>query len=117
MKNKIKTSISTLILTILITFICLPSLAFGPSSNTLYEGIDVSSWQQNIDFAAVRNAGIEIVYMKSSEGSSYIDSYFETNYRNAKANGLKVGFYHFLTATNVEEARKRSTIFCISNIK
>ena len=111
MKNKIKTSISTLILTILITFICLPSLAFGPSSNTLYEGIDVSSWQQNIDFAAVRNAGIEIVYMKSSEGSSYIDSYFETNYRNAKANGLKVGFYHYVTARTTEQARAQATFF------
>ena len=111
MFNKIKTSISTLILTILITFICLPSLAFGPSSNTLYEGIDVSSWQQNIDFAAVRNAGIEIVYMKSSEGSSYIDSYFETNYRNAKANGLKVGFYHYVTARTTEQARAQATFF------
>lgn len=111
MKNKIKTSISTLILTILITFICLPSLAFGPSSNTLYEGIDVSSWQQNIDFAAVRNAGIEIVYMKSSEGSSYIDPYFETNYRNAKANGLKVGFYHYVTARTTEQARAQATFF------
>lgn len=111
MKNKIKTSISTLILIILITLICLPSLAFGPSSNTLYEGIDVSSWQQNIDFAAVRNAGIEIVYMKSSEGSSYIDSYFETNYRNAKANGLKVGFYHYVTARTTEQARAQATFF------
>lgn len=111
MKNKIKTSISTLILTILITFICLPSLAFGPSSNTLYEGIDVSSWQQNIDFAAVRNAGIEIVYMKSSEGSSYIDPYFETNYRNAKANGLTVGFYHYVTARTTEQARAQATFF------
>ena len=111
MKNKIKTSISTLILTILITLICLPSLAFGPSSNMLYDGIDVSSWQRNIDFSAVRNAGIEIVYMKSSEGSSYIDPYFETNYRNAKANGLKVGFYHYVTARTTEQARAQATFF------
>lgn len=111
MKNKIKISISTLILTILITLICLPSLAFGPSSNMLYDGIDVSSWQRNIDFSAVRNAGIEIVYMKSSEGSSYIDPYFETNYRNAKANGLKVGFYHYVTARTTEQARAQATFF------
>ena len=111
MKNKIKISISTLILTILITLICLPSLAFGPSSNTLYDGIDVSSWQRNINFADVKNAGIEIVYMKSSEGSSYIDPYFETNYRNAKANDLKVGFYHYVTARTTEQARTQATFF------
>ena len=67
-----------------------PSLAFGPSSSIIYQGIDVSSWQGSIDFAQVRNAGIDIVYMKSSEGRSYIDPYFERNYQNAKANASRV---------------------------
>ena len=58
-------------------FSFIPSLAFGPSSSTIYQGIDVSSWQGNIDFASVKNSGIEIVYIKSSEGSTYIDPYFE----------------------------------------
>ena len=81
------------------------SLAFGPSSSTIYQGIDVSSWQGNINFAQVKNAGIDIVYIKSSEGVSYIDPYFERNYQNAKANGLKVGFYHYVNARNTEQAR------------
>ena len=33
------------------------------------------------------------------------------NYENAKANGLKVGFYHFLTATNITEAEQEATFF------
>ena len=87
------------------------SLAFGPSSSTIYQGIDVSSWQRNIDFRAVKNSGIDIVYIKSSEGSSYIDPYFEQNYRNAKENGLKVGFYHYVTARSVEQARIQANFF------
>lgn len=87
------------------------SLAFGPSSSTIYQGIDVSSWQGNINFAQVKNAGIDIVYIKSSEGVSYIDPYFERNYQNAKANGLKVGFYHYVTARTVEEARNQANFF------
>lgn len=87
------------------------SLAFGPSSSTIYQGIDVSSWQGNINFAQVKNAGIDIVYIKSSEGGSYIDPYFERNYQNAKANGLKVGFYHYVTARTVEEARNQANFF------
>ena len=89
-----KIVISFLFTIIITTFIQVPCLAFGPSNDKIYQGIDVSSWQGNIDFSAVKNSGIEFVYIKSSEGTRYIDPYFEQNYQNAKANGLKVGFYH-----------------------
>lgn len=89
----------------------IPVLAFGPSSSTIYQGIDVSSWQGNINFSSVKNSGIDIVYIKSSEGRNYIDPYFERNYQNAKANGLKVGFYHYVTARNVDQAREQANFF------
>lgn len=88
-----------------------PVYAFEPSNPTLYEGIDVSGWQGNINYAQVRNSGIEIVYMKASEGSNFVDPYFNQNYTNAKANGLKVGFYHYLTARSVEEAVEEARFF------
>ena len=89
----------------------IPIFAFGPSSSTIYQGIDVSSYQGNIDFASVKDSGIDIVYIKSSEGRSYIDPYFEINYQNAKANGLKVGFYHYVTARTTEQAREQANFF------
>lgn len=82
--------------------------ALTASANPQYEGIDVSNWQGYIDYSKVRESGIEIVYIKSSQGSNIKDSYFDINYENAKANGLKVGFYHFLTATNTRRSRTRS---------
>ena len=112
-----KIVISFLFTIIITTFIQVPCLAFGPSSDKIYQGIDVSSWQGNIDFSAVKNSGIEFVYIKSSEGTRYIDPYFEQNYQNAKANGLKVGFYHYVTARNTDEARAQANFFArvISN--
>ena len=114
-KNFFKKIRLTVLLFSLVSFFIIypfvPSLAFGPSSSIIYQGIDVSSWQGSIDFAQVRNAGIDIVYMKSSEGRSYIDPYFERNYQNAKANGLKVGFYHYVTARTVEQAREQANFF------
>lgn len=119
MKKNIKQKIAIVFLFIVIftSFIQTPILAFGPSSDKIYQGIDVSSWQGNIDFAAVKNSGIEFVYIKSSEGTRYIDPYFEQNYQNAKANGLKVGFYHYVTARNTDEARAQANFFArvISN--
>ena len=115
LKNFFKKIRLTVLLFSLVSFFIIypfvPSLAFGPSSSIIYQGIDVSSWQGSIDFAQVRNAGIDIVYMKSSEGRSYIDPYFERNYQNAKANGLKVGFYHYVTARTVEQAREQANFF------
>lgn len=32
-------------------------------------GIDVSQWQGHIDFEAVKRAGVELVYIKASEGT------------------------------------------------
>jgi len=87
------------------------SFAISSTSSLNYEGIDVSNWQGYIDYKVVKNAGIDVVYIKASQGSNIKDSYFDINYENAKANGLKVGFYHFLTATNEEEAREEARFF------
>jgi lysozyme len=60
------------------------------------KGIDISNNNGNhIDFHKLKLAGIEIVYMKVSEGISFKDPYVSTFYAKAKAEGLKVGFYHF----------------------
>ena len=88
-----------------------PSYAFSPSSQTIYEGIDVSAYQGDIDFNLVKEAGIDIVYIKSSEGSGFVDPYFEQNYQNAKNAGLSVGFYHYVTARSVEEAVAQANFF------
>ncbi len=85
--------------------------AMTADSDVIYDGIDVSKWQGEIDFAQVRSSGIEVVYIRSSVGSDYIDPYFERNYENAKANGLKVGFYHYVTARNTAEAQQEARFF------
>lgn len=85
--------------------------AISGSSNVRYQGIDVSDWQGYIDYSEVKAQGIDIVYIKSSQGNNIKDPYFDVNYENAKANDLKVGFYHFLTASNTEEARQEATFF------
>lgn len=101
------------IFTIVMLLALLPLNAFATtaSSNQIYEGIDVSNWQGYIDYSQVKNDGIDIVYIKSSQGENIVDSYFRINYNNAKANGLKVGFYHFLTAGNEDEAIRQAEFF------
>ena len=95
----------------LVFFINKNTYAISPLSEPRYRGIDVSDWQGYVNYTQVRESGIEIVYIKASQGSDIKDPYFDINYENAKANGLKVGFYHFLTATNVAEAEQEARFF------
>lgn len=90
-------------------------VAFGPIDSTIYEGIDVSSYQGEIDFRKVKEDGIEVVYIKATEGTYYIDPYLERNYQKAKEDGLKVGFYHYVAARTIKQAEKEAQFF-ISNI-
>ncbi len=103
----------------LFTYISLISCSFAltPSSDEIYEGIDVSNWQGYIDYESVKNSGIQIVYIKASEGNNIVDPYFKVNYNNAKSVGLNIGLYHYLTARNTSEAIEQARYFAsvISN--
>lgn len=113
MKNKIlKVLIIFVLLTISSFGIIINTVkALGPSSDIIYEGIDVSAYQGEIDYNRVKESGIEIVYIKASEGTYLEDPFFKRNYNNAKNNGLKVGFYHFIRARTNEEAIREAEFF------
>ena len=87
-----------------------PARAIPPSGGRQYRGIDISEFQGEIDFEEVRRSGIEAVYIRVGAGE-YTDEYFAENYEQAKAAGLKIGFYHYVTARSVEEGRRQARFF------
>lgn len=58
-------------------------------------GIDVSRWQQTVDWAAVKGAGASFAFIKASQHLNYTDPNFKANWAGAKAAGLPRGAYHF----------------------
>lgn len=69
-----------------------------------YNGIDVSKYQGNIDWkkvAADRN--IQFVYIKATEGATKADKRYDEYLRKARAEGLKVGSYHFFVSFRTAE--------------
>lgn len=87
-----------------------PARAIPPSGGRQYRGIDISEFQGEIDFEEVRRSGIEAVYIRVGSGE-YTDEYFAENYERAKAAGLKIGFYHYVTARSVDEGRRQARFF------
>ena len=71
-------------------------------------GIDVSRWQNEIDFSRVAAAGCEFAYIRLGgydDGELYTDKYFYQNFQNAKNAGLKVGIYWHAEESTPEEVR------------
>ena len=58
-------------------------------------GIDVSHFQQTVDWTAVAASGIRFCFIKATEGAANVDARFLQNWRDAGATGLVRGAYHF----------------------
>ena len=71
-------------------------------------GIDVSTWQGDVDYNAVRDAGCSFVIIRV--GYCYdepkLDKYFRQNLKNAAAAGLDVGVYFYTTDHSEEKVRE-----------
>lgn len=82
-------------------------------------GIDVSTYQGNINWSAVKASGIDFAIVKATQGravnsNSYLftDRQFAANVTGAHDVGLKVGVYHYLTAKTVKKAQTEAAHFC-----
>lgn len=76
------------------------------------KGIDVSVWNESIDFNKVKADGIEFVIIRAGYGKdlSQKDRYFEQNYARAKAAGLHVGAYWYSYAKSTDNARLEAKV-------
>lgn len=84
-------------------------------------GADLSQHNGKVDFAKVKAAGHNFVLIREGFGNEVAyprqkDTFYETNYKAAKAAGLHVGVYHYLYATTAAAARTEAQGF-INNLK
>jgi len=82
---------------------------FGCLEEKTIPGVDVSTYQGNIDWHQVADSGIRFAmirlgYRGYGTGALVEDKYFRTNLNGALAAGLDVGVYFFSQALNAEEA-------------
>ena len=81
--------------------------------------VDISEFQQNIDFNKMKNDGIKAVIIRAGYGreTSQKDTMFESHYSNAKEAGLKIGAYWYSYADSVDDAEKeaKACLECVEN--
>ncbi len=78
-------------------------------------GIDVSEWQGDIDWSAVKT---DFVIIRAGYGRevSQKDKKFDRNYSGAKSAGIPCGAYWYSYAMSEDEARKEAAV-CIEILK
>ena len=82
-------------------------------------GIDVSRWQEDVDYQKVKEAGCDFVIIRIGgfdDGSQYTDRYFRRNLDKAKAAGLKVGIYWHAEENSPEQV-KENVDYLMSELK
>ncbi len=62
--------------------------------------IDLSHWQENVDFELAKESGIIGVIHKATQGLKYVDSKYAKRRKKAEEEGLLWGAYHFGTEGN-----------------
>lgn len=79
----------------------------------LIKGIDVSCWQGEIDWQAVKNSGLNFVIVKitGADVGLYTDRNALKNVAGVKSIGLVVGGYHYAFFKNAKEALKEAEYF------
>lgn len=82
------------------------------SDYIVVNGLDVSIYQSDIDWQAVKRSGVDFAIIRvggrgyASAGRLYDDAVFERHMREAKAAGIMVGVYFFSMAKTNAEARE-----------
>ncbi|MEG1437306.1 MAG: GH25 family lysozyme [Oscillospiraceae bacterium] len=84
-------------------------------------GIDVSKYQGNIDWKAVKSSGVQFAIVRAGfrgYGSGVLveDAKFKSNMKGALAAGLDVGIYYFSQAINEVEAVEEASL-CVQLAK
>lgn len=71
------------------------------------KGIDISSYQKDVNYQSLKTAGVDFVVLKIINKQLAKDSMFETHYLGCQNSGIKVyAVYNYSYALNADDARK-----------
>lgn len=96
-------------------FVRYPEFGIDIPVNYTIHGIDVSKYQDIIDWPSVKdmkvgNVRMSFVFVKATEGLGNEDPYFQRNWKRSRDAGFARGAYHFFLATKNGKAQAENFI-------
>jgi len=77
-------------------------------NGAITRGIDVSEWQDTIDWKKVKKSNVDFAFVRISYGLEHMDRQYAYNMKQAAAAGVPVGTYVYSLATTTTEALKEA---------
>ena len=81
------------------------------------KGVDISSYQGEVDMKSLANQGIRFVYMKATEGSNHVDERFANNWKNIADTNMSAGAYHFFSFESSGEKQADKYIETVGSLE
>lgn len=80
-------------------------------------GVDVSSYQENVDFDKLKEQRVEFAYIKATEGGSHVDASFAEKWAAAKKAGVSAGAYHYFSYSVSGAAQAENFIKTVGSLE
>lgn len=78
-------------------------------------GVDVSAYQGDINWDILAKQDISFAFIKATEGSSFVDEQFDTNFENALKTDLRISAYHFFSYESSGANQAKNYISTVSS--
>ena len=73
-------------------------------------GIDVSEWQDTINWSQVKKSNVDFAFVRISYGLNHLDKTYDYNMKQAEKAGIPTGTYVYSLALNTQQALKEAQL-------
>lgn len=80
-------------------------------------GVDVSSYQTEVDFQELARQDVNFVYIKATEGSLHVDKSFKEKWAAAEKAGMPAGAYHYFSYGSSGVSQAENFIKTVGSLK
>ncbi|HYL16259.1 MAG TPA: GH25 family lysozyme [Terriglobales bacterium] len=79
-------------------------------------GLDVSHHQGSVNWHVVAEAGVSFAFAKATDGDTFVDPQFDSNWIGMKNSGIARGAYHFFRPTRPVDAQVDNFVRTVGEI-
>lgn len=87
------------------------SKSLQPQGEVLFQGITANEFTTAANFASYKEQGVGAAILRATAGADYTDAQLSQLVQDARSAGMRIGFYHYLTAEDEAEARAQAQRF------
>lgn len=73
-------------------------------------GVSIDQSNGYIDFESLKNNGVKFVYLKATQGATYADDNFLSNFQRSQGSQLPVGVYHYFSFSSSPKAQFKNFV-------